>query len=81
MALSHVLNQARTPPDQLDVSVDVTFVPGEGITTSAIEVTGVVPGVSQEAFAEAAENAKDNCPVSGALKGNVELKVNARLAG
>jgi len=81
MALSHVLNQAGTPPDQLDVSVDVTFVPGEGITTSAIEVTGVVPGVSQEAFAEAAENAKDNCPVSGALKGNVELKVNARLAG
>ena len=33
------------------------------------------------AFAEAAEDAKDNCPVSGALKGNVELKVNARIAG
>jgi lipoyl-dependent peroxiredoxin len=75
MALSHVL----TPPDQLDVSVDVTFVPGEGITTSEIEVTGVVPGVSQEAFAQAAESAKDSCPVSSALKGNVELKVNARL--
>jgi lipoyl-dependent peroxiredoxin len=80
MALSHVLNQAGTPPDQLDVSVDVTFVPGEGITTSAIEVTGVVPGVTQEAFAKAAEDAKDNCPVSSALKGNVELKVHARLA-
>ena len=80
MALSHVLNQAGTPPDQLDVSVDVTFVPGEGITTSAIEVTGVVPGVTQEAFAKAAEDAKDNCPVSSALKGNVELKVRARLA-
>ena len=80
MALSHVLNEAGTPPDKLEVSVDVTFVPGEGITTSAIEVTGVVPGVSQEAFAEAAESAKDNCPVSGALKGNVELSVDARLA-
>ena len=81
MALSHVLNEAGTPPDQLDVSVDVTFVPGEGITTSQIEVTGVVPGVSQEAFAQAAESAKDSCPVSSALKGNVELKVNARLDG
>ena len=80
MALSHVLNQAGTPPDKLDVSVDVTFVPGKGITTSAIEVTGVVPGVSQEAFEKAAEDAKDNCPVSSALKGNVDLKVSARLA-
>ena len=80
MALSHVLNQAGTPPDRLDVSVDVTFVPGEGISTSSIEVTGVVPGVSKEAFAEAAEDAKDNCPVSSALKGNVDLRVTARLA-
>jgi osmotically inducible protein OsmC len=80
MALSHVLNQAGTPPDQLSVSVDVTFVPGEGITTSEIDVTGTVPGVSQEAFAKAAEDAKDNCPVSSALQGNVDLKVNARLA-
>jgi lipoyl-dependent peroxiredoxin len=80
MALSHVLNQAGTQPDQLSVSVDVTFVPGEGITTSEIDVTGTVPGVSQEAFAKAAEDAKDNCPVSSALQGNVDLKVNARLA-
>ena len=80
MALSHVLNQAGTPPDQLSVSVDVTFVPGEGITTSEIDVTGAVPGVSQEAFAKAAEDAKDNCPVSSELQGNVDLKVNARLA-
>jgi lipoyl-dependent peroxiredoxin len=80
MALSHGLNQAGTPPDQLDVSVDVTFVPGEGITASEIEVTGLVPGVSQEAFAKAAEDAKDNCPVSSAFKGNVEMTVEARLA-
>jgi lipoyl-dependent peroxiredoxin len=80
MALSHGLNQAGTPPDQLDVSVEVTFVPGEGITTSAIEVTGMVPGVSQEQFAKAAEDAKENCPVSSAFKGNVEMTVEARLA-
>ena len=81
MALSHVLNQGGTPPDQLDVNADVTFVPGTGITSSALAVSGVVPGISQEAFAEAAEDAKDNCPVSGALKGNVELTVEARLVG
>ncbi len=79
MALSHVLNQAGTPPDQLDVKADVTFVPGTGITSSALEVSGVVPGITPDGFAEAAEDAKDNCPVSGALKGNVELTVEARL--
>ena len=81
MALSHVLNQAGTPPDQLDVKADVTFVPGTGITSSTLEVSGVVPGITPEAFAEAAEDAKDTCPVSGALKGNVELAVEARLVG
>src|SRR5262245_9385385 len=80
MALSLALNEAGTPPGRLDVSADVTFVPGEGITTSAIEVTGMVPGASQESFAKAAENAKDNCPVSSALRGNVEMTVEARLA-
>ena len=79
MALSHVLNQAGMPPDQLDVTADVTFVPGTGITSSALEVSGVVPGITPEAFAEAAEDAKDNCPVSGALKGNVELIVDSLL--
>lgn len=80
MALSHVLNQGGTPPDQLDVKADVTFVPGTGITSSALAVSGVVPGITQEAFAEAAEDAKDNCPVSSALKGNVEMTVQAKLA-
>jgi lipoyl-dependent peroxiredoxin len=80
MALSNVLNEADTPPDQLDVTADVTFVPGTGITASALHVSGVVPGITPKAFAEAAENAKDNCPVSSALKGNVEMTVDARLA-
>lgn len=79
MAFANILNKAGTPPEQLDVSARVTFVPGTGITSSALEVSGVVSGITPEAFAEAAENAKDNCPVSGALKGNVELSVSARL--
>jgi osmotically inducible protein OsmC len=80
MALSNGLAKAGTPPESLSVSARVTFVPGTGITTSALEVEGRVPGISEDAFREAAEQAKDNCPVSGALKGNVELRVTAHLA-
>lgn len=80
MAFSNGLSKAGTPPDRLEVSATITFVPGTGITTSALEVTGMVPGISEEAFVAAAEDAKENCPVSSALKGNVELSVSARLA-
>ena len=79
MALSNVLNKAGTPPARLSVSAEITFVPGTGITTSAIDVEGDVPGIDEAGFRAAAEDAKENCPVSGALKGNVGLSVNARL--
>jgi lipoyl-dependent peroxiredoxin len=80
MALSHALAQAGNPPERLESSATVTFVPGTGITKSALTVTGRVPGIDEAAFKEAAEGAKENCPVSGALKGNVELELDARLA-
>ncbi|HEU4832020.1 MAG TPA: OsmC family peroxiredoxin [Actinomycetota bacterium] len=80
MAFSARLAKAGTPPDRLEVSAAVTFVPGTGITTSAIDVTGVVPGISEEDFITMADDAKENCPVSSALKGNVEMSVTARLA-
>ena len=79
MALSGGLAKAGTPPERLRVSATVTFVPGTGITTSAIDVVGTVPGVDEAGFVAAAKTAKDGCPVSGALKGNVELSVTARL--
>jgi lipoyl-dependent peroxiredoxin len=79
MALSHALAQAGNAPERLETSATVTFVPGTGITKSALTVTGRVPGLDEGAFQEAAEGAKDGCPVSGALKGNVELSVDARL--
>jgi osmotically inducible protein OsmC len=81
MALAHGLAQAGNPPERLSTSATVTFVPGTGITRSALQVEGTVPGIDQDAFREAAEQAKDGCPVSQALKGNVELEVSARLAG
>lgn len=80
MALSNGLAKAGTPPDGLEVSATVTFVPGTGITKSALEVTGTVPGIDEAAFRTAAEDARDNCPVSQALKGNVQMTVTARLA-
>jgi lipoyl-dependent peroxiredoxin len=43
-------------------------------------VRGEVPGIDEATFAKAAEAAKEGCPVSGALKGNVQLELDARLA-
>src|SRR5215217_8944925 len=79
MALSHGLATAGNPPDRLETAVNVTFVPGTGITKAALTVVGTVPGIDEAAFGEAADGAKDGCPVSGALKGNVELTLDARL--
>jgi osmotically inducible protein OsmC len=81
MALSNALAEAGTPAKSLSVSAAVTFVPGTGISTSDLEVTGEVPGIDEDAFRSAAEDAKENCPVSSALTGNVALTVTARLAG
>jgi len=80
MALSHALAQAGHAPDELDTSATVTFQPGEGITKVALTVEGTVPGIDDDAFREAAENAKANCPVSKALAGVPEITVDARLA-
>ena len=67
MALSSALSKAGTPPTSLDTTADVTFQPGEGITGILLSVSGTVPGMTAEAFAEAAEGAKAGCPVSQAL--------------
>jgi osmotically inducible protein OsmC len=80
MAFSNVLAQAGHPADELRVSAESTFVPGTGITEMALTVEGVVPGLEDGAFAEAAEQAKESCPVSKALEGNVSISLEARLA-
>ena len=83
MALSHTLAEAGTPPDKLETSVTVTFKEIEGgwkTGSSQITVKGTVPGIDEATFKKAAEEAKDGCPISGALKGNVELSVEATLA-
>jgi lipoyl-dependent peroxiredoxin len=79
MALSAGLARAGTPPKKLETDVVSTFVGGEGIKSFAVKVRGDVPGVDESAFKEAAEQAKENCPVSKALQNNVELTVDAAL--
>ena len=83
MALSGALARAGTPPRRLETEAVVTFDKlngGWGVTKSALRVRGDVPGADEEAFRRAAEDAKDNCPISQALKGNVELSVDAGLS-
>ena len=81
MALSHGLGEAGTPPDRLDVKATSTFVPGTGLTAMHLDVVGRVQGLDEQAFEAAAEQAKEDCPVSKALQGNVEITVSARLEG
>ena len=78
MALAHGLAQGGHAPDRLQASATVTFVPGTGVTKSALSVVGSVPGLGEEQFQAAAEDAKENCPVSKALAG-VEKTLEARL--
>ena len=67
--------------EELQTTATVAFQPGEGITKVALTVQGRVPGLDEAAFREAAEQAKQNCPVSKALTGVPELTLDARLAG
>jgi len=80
MAFSNALAKNETPPTSLDVTATATFVPGEGITTMELTVVGDVDGISEEKFQELANAAKDGCPVSQALAGNVEITLEASLA-
>ena len=81
MALSHGLAEGGTPADELKTSATVTFQPGEGITKIALRVRGRVPGIDDAGFQEAAEDAKENCPVSKALAAVPEITLEAGLAG
>lgn len=79
MALSNVLAKAGHPPASLDVEATATFVGGEGITQMVLKLQADVPGIGEDDFQQAAETAKENCPVSQALKGNVPISLEASL--
>jgi lipoyl-dependent peroxiredoxin len=84
MAFASRLAKNDTPATKLAVKAEVIFDNPTGagwkVAKSHITVHGDVPGIDAAKFAELAEDAKENCPISVALKGNVELSVEATLA-
>jgi osmotically inducible protein OsmC len=80
MALSNVLDQGGTPPERLEISAVCTFdVDNVKVSSSHLDIRGRVPGIDAEGFQSAVEQAEQGCPVSNALRGNVEMRVNASL--
>jgi osmotically inducible protein OsmC len=83
MAFSHELAEAGATPEHLDVSATVTFELVDGAPTvsrSALTVRGAAAGIDADGFARVAASAKEGCPVSRALKGNVEITLDVALA-
>ncbi len=82
MAFSNELARAGTPPETVDVTCEVTFDRIDGkwtVAGSNLTVRARVPGIDAEKFNALANQAKDNCPISRALKNNVTLTVQAQL--
>lgn len=82
MAFSGGLARAGTPPEHLHVEAEVTFdrVDEQWIVVSSrLIVLGRAPGATHEGFTAAAQDAKDGCPISRALAGNVEISIEATL--
>ena len=79
MAFSNGLSKAGHKVEELNTTAEVEFVPGTGITTSTLTVRGRISGIEDTEFQKLAEEAKEGCPVSKALSGNVDLKLDARL--
>lgn len=78
MALSNELAKNGTPAEKLETSAQVDFTPGVGITASNLTLKAVVPNLSDDDFQKLAAGAKENCPVSQALKG-IEITLDAQL--
>jgi osmotically inducible protein OsmC len=79
MQLSHFLAENGTPADNLEATATVELKPGEGIKGSALKLVGKVPDITAEKFAELANKAKEECPISKAL-GAITVTLEASLA-
>jgi len=79
MALSNELSSRGNPPALIEVQATCTFEPPK-ITAVDLAVVAVVPGADEAAFREALEAAEGSCPVSNALRGSVEIRVDGRLS-
>ena len=85
MNFSGVLTKNGTPPERLDVTSKVGVAPKEGgglkVTHSHVTITGKVPGVTADQFRQLAEEAERTCPVSNALRGNLEITMDVQFEG
>jgi osmotically inducible protein OsmC len=83
MAFSHTLAEAGHAPERVSVTAVCHFTPIEGggfsVSKMEVDVHGRVPGVDAEAFQHLAEEGERGCPVSNALRGNVEIVLTATL--
>ncbi len=80
MALSNTLAEKDTPPERLEVdAVCILDDQQLKITNVNLDVRGTVPGIGEDEFENAAREAEQLCPVSNALRGNVEIQLQTRL--
>ena len=84
MAFSYTLQNNGTPPQRLEVTSKVGFVPKEGgggmeVKYSKLSVKGKVDGLNPEQFAELAKQGEAGCPVSNALRNNVAIELETTL--
>jgi osmotically inducible protein OsmC len=80
MAFSNTLAEQGNEPEELNISAVCTFDADQlKVTSSVLDVRGKVPGLDAEGFQNAAEQGEQGCPVSNALRGNVDIQVNASL--
>jgi osmotically inducible protein OsmC len=80
MAFSDTLAEQGNEPEELNINAVCTFDADQlKVTTMILDVRGRVPGLDAEGFQNAAERAEQVCPVSNALRGNVDIQVNASL--
>ena len=81
MAFSHTLAQSGTPAERLTVRTVCAFEQVESgfkVTTMDLDVRGNVPGLDQAGFEQMAQQAERGCPVSNALRNNVQIRVKAQ---
>jgi lipoyl-dependent peroxiredoxin len=79
MAFANNLAQADWEPQKIHTHAAVKFQAGTGVTGVKLAVTATVPGIDPDAFNELAHGAKDGCPISQALAGNVPIELEATL--
>tara|TARA_S200000501_G_scaffold266017_1_gene249737 strand:+ start:2058 stop:2477 length:420 start_codon:yes stop_codon:yes gene_type:complete len=73
MKLSFVLNESDYNPEELNTDAVLTFEDGKVISIE-LNLKAKVPNIDAEKFQELAEEAKENCPISGALNCDIILK-------